>query len=267
MDCEICFGKYGDESEDEKPYVIVPCGHSICFKCLSASLLVKCPFCQVKITNYAINWTVLNAIRSSCCNASDDSTSRGLKEELENRVRLIREKKLNTLKKIRDEINIETEKKTQSLRKDAEKLIQQLDESEKNNEVYLNAKKNEIKRFSNMSSPAQLESLGKVKKVYEKLKKVHEELNLFEREAFWYFSNDYLDREMGNKIGTLNRHKNLYKITTFLSRFSDFVFFCLKCILFISFIDFICCNRGQQFLMCLSIFVIYYIIFVKFLKR
>ena len=158
MECGICLVKYGDRSEGEKPYVIVPCGHSICLKCLSALKSAKCPFCEVEITSKAVNWTVLNAIQSPGYNASDDPASRSLKEfdELRNRVRLIRDDKMNKVKAIKDQVNLKTQKKKESLNKDADKSIHDLETSENRNEAYLNGIQTEIEELSNVSSPAQL---------------------------------------------------------------------------------------------------------------
>jgi len=133
--------------------------------------------------------------------------------QVDNRVDLIKKDTVNALKTIKDQINLETEKKTESLRKEADKLIQHLEKLEKSNEAYLNAEQPEIEDFNNMSSTAQLKSVGKVKKVHEKLKKFQEELNLVKREVFSHFSSDDLDLETTKKIGTLNEQNSLEKKT------------------------------------------------------
>jgi hypothetical protein len=129
-------------------------------------------------------------------NASDDTTSRSLKE-LENRVRLIREKKMNAIKTTKEDVNLEMQKKTERLRKDAGTLFQQLDEIEKSRVDYFDGIQTEIEQLSNISSSAQIE---KLKRVHE----VHEKLNLFEKEGYKLFLNDHLDLDPANQIGTLN---------------------------------------------------------------
>lgn len=43
-DCELCLESYN--IYDKKPHSIVPCGHSICIKCLNSLRKEVCPFCR-----------------------------------------------------------------------------------------------------------------------------------------------------------------------------------------------------------------------------
>ena len=44
MKCQICFEKF-DHSKN-KPYVLIPCTHTVCSKCVLSLKETKCPTCS-----------------------------------------------------------------------------------------------------------------------------------------------------------------------------------------------------------------------------
>lgn len=59
MNCKICFENF--DLNEHKPMVMIPCGHTVCQKCLERikqQTLDVCPTCRIQITldrpNYAL---------------------------------------------------------------------------------------------------------------------------------------------------------------------------------------------------------------------
>ena len=59
-ECIICFETYNDSTI--KPNVLIPCGHTVCGKCLES--INKCPKCRKNIEKTVINW---DSVPSSIC--------------------------------------------------------------------------------------------------------------------------------------------------------------------------------------------------------
>lgn len=66
-ECPICLEDYDNKAK--KP-IVMECGHSVCYSCLSAILRSsrKCPFdkkdLRNQLQNYPINWSYLEILNS-----------------------------------------------------------------------------------------------------------------------------------------------------------------------------------------------------------
>ena len=60
MECSICLENYNDN--ENKPYLINPCGHCMCLKCLNRLPQQVCPHCRGKIESRIINRDVQNIV-------------------------------------------------------------------------------------------------------------------------------------------------------------------------------------------------------------
>jgi tetratricopeptide (TPR) repeat protein len=62
MECQICLNDF-DHSRF-KPFVLMPCGHTICNECIkqltSTTITATCPNCQQRIQSTSPNWAFLN---------------------------------------------------------------------------------------------------------------------------------------------------------------------------------------------------------------
>ena len=58
MECSICNECY-DETE-HKPFLLNPCGHCFCLKCIKALTKRECPECHGRIKSEIPNYAVLN---------------------------------------------------------------------------------------------------------------------------------------------------------------------------------------------------------------
>lgn len=59
--CDICYRLF--DNDCSKPYLIVPCGHPICMKCLKLTKN-KCPTCGTMQRSRIINWGLLNYMQA-----------------------------------------------------------------------------------------------------------------------------------------------------------------------------------------------------------
>ena len=60
MECSICQEDYNEN--ENKPYLINPCGHCMCLKCLYRLSSPLCPHCRGKIESRTINRGILDCI-------------------------------------------------------------------------------------------------------------------------------------------------------------------------------------------------------------
>jgi hypothetical protein len=60
MECAICQDAYNEN--ENKPYLINPCGHCMCLKCLNRLLQQVCPHCRGKIESRTINRGILDFV-------------------------------------------------------------------------------------------------------------------------------------------------------------------------------------------------------------
>jgi len=66
-ECPICLEDY--DSKNKKP-MVMECGHSVCYTCLTSILRTskKCPFDKRELANllqnYPVNWTFLEILNS-----------------------------------------------------------------------------------------------------------------------------------------------------------------------------------------------------------
>ena len=58
MDCKICYEKF--DSDNLKPIICIPCGHSFCNKCVVQ--LKDCPICRAFITDKKPNFSLLEIL-------------------------------------------------------------------------------------------------------------------------------------------------------------------------------------------------------------
>ena len=63
MQCSICFENF-DHSR-HKPFVIIPCTHTICISCLSNLNDQTCPNCNKPFTSNNPNWILLDILPES----------------------------------------------------------------------------------------------------------------------------------------------------------------------------------------------------------
>ena len=66
MQCQICLESYNNQAH--KPFIINPCGHYFCAKCLDGLFLINgvklCPVCRVKIESTVINRAILDMMNN-----------------------------------------------------------------------------------------------------------------------------------------------------------------------------------------------------------
>jgi hypothetical protein len=62
MECSICQEDYNEN--ENKPYLINPCGHCMCLKCLYRLTSPLCPHCRGKIESRTINRGILDCINT-----------------------------------------------------------------------------------------------------------------------------------------------------------------------------------------------------------
>lgn len=55
-ECELCFEEYN--LYDKKAFSLVPCGHSLCVKCLESLQKQVCPFCRLEFISKIPNWEI-----------------------------------------------------------------------------------------------------------------------------------------------------------------------------------------------------------------
>jgi hypothetical protein len=67
MECSICFNKY--DNAQRKPYVINPCGHCFCSKCLAELPSQLCPNDRGKIESKTLNRAILELVEESHTNS------------------------------------------------------------------------------------------------------------------------------------------------------------------------------------------------------
>lgn len=62
MKCQICFNNYNHS--EHKPYVLIPCTHTLCIRCLDdlSGDPKQCPLCTLTIKDYNPNWAILDMI-------------------------------------------------------------------------------------------------------------------------------------------------------------------------------------------------------------
>jgi hypothetical protein len=63
MECSICFNKY--DNAQHKPYVIHPCGHCFCSKCLAGLASQLCPNDRGKIESKTLNRAILELVEEN----------------------------------------------------------------------------------------------------------------------------------------------------------------------------------------------------------
>ncbi len=61
MNCPVCIERY-ESSGYHKPFTIVPCGHSLCHKCLNSLQTRICPKCRVTIRDEIVNYGIIEII-------------------------------------------------------------------------------------------------------------------------------------------------------------------------------------------------------------
>ena len=99
MECSICFNKY--DNAQRKPYVINPCGHCFCSKCLAELPTQLCPNDRGKIESKTLNRAILELVEEShrscktsshqqnnnkaCSSSSEKHNSAGSKSNQSNR--------------------------------------------------------------------------------------------------------------------------------------------------------------------------------------
>ena len=71
MECSICFNKY--DNAQRKPYVINPCGHCFCFKCLAELPSQLCPNDRGKIESKTLNRAILELVEDNHKNSKTSS--------------------------------------------------------------------------------------------------------------------------------------------------------------------------------------------------
>ena len=108
--CKLCFDSFN--TGERKAYTISPCSHYYCILCLNKLTKQECPECRREIESIAINRTMLDMLNSlPSYSSQNDEFS-------------------NLVKSIRDEIEIEKEKKKSIILKDFRKLTKTLDKIE-----------------------------------------------------------------------------------------------------------------------------------------
>lgn len=60
MNCEICIEKYNDK--ENKPYSLIPCGHSFCIKCINRLKVKQCPKCRIEINAKLLNRALIDLL-------------------------------------------------------------------------------------------------------------------------------------------------------------------------------------------------------------
>lgn len=62
MNCDICYDDYN--SNEKKPFTLVPCGHTFCIKCINSlmSREASCPNCRKKISEKIPNYGLVGLL-------------------------------------------------------------------------------------------------------------------------------------------------------------------------------------------------------------
>ena len=83
--CDICYGLF--DNDCSKPYLIVPCGHPICMKCLKLTKN-KCPTCGTMQRSRIINWGLLNYMQALIQNEQDTIIKQESQSPINKQIRL-----------------------------------------------------------------------------------------------------------------------------------------------------------------------------------
>ena len=145
MECSICQEDF--DENDCKPFLMNPCGHSLCLKCINKLPSQLCPLCRGRITSQTINRGILdcvNSFKNTTNRASfnpTDSTgaiSVSLKETLLNDLNALSQKLHFTvqtkqaeskqmLARIKSEIKTTTNARMNALLKQSNELLNQVE--------------------------------------------------------------------------------------------------------------------------------------------
>jgi hypothetical protein len=100
MECKICFEKY--DTEDFKPIVCMPCGHSFCSKCVIQ--LKECSICRTQINDKKTNFSLLEVLEEQS-NMRSQQSVRPISRQEETK------SDLEALRLIKDGIKLTEQKK------------------------------------------------------------------------------------------------------------------------------------------------------------
>lgn len=83
MNCKICYEKY--DKENHKPITLMPCGHSICTKCLvelKKQFIVICPACRNTVTCEKPNYDLIDLLDINSKTDAKTAIRRSINKEL-----------------------------------------------------------------------------------------------------------------------------------------------------------------------------------------
>lgn len=115
MKCQICFNNF--DHSDHKPYVLIPCTHTLCIRCLDDLVDEprQCPICSFQVKDRNPNWALLDLIPENNIDQLKYSLQKSLNEtdELRKKLNEINRKQFKdivfNLKEVRENINENSE--------------------------------------------------------------------------------------------------------------------------------------------------------------
>lgn len=175
MKCQTCMSNFNHDKR--RPFVLIPCTHTICVKCSAKLNEHVCPVCNETIIDRNPNWAIIDMIPNSDADRlklltqSALNETQDLKNKLNDLQRQHHQENLANLKRARKEINSFSNRFMKLIAENQNKLIDEIKSIEANLEVerinqikndrHIDAKISEIrKRMSkNELKDNQIESL------------------------------------------------------------------------------------------------------------
>ena len=127
MQCQICFEKF-DHSK-HKPYVLIPCTHTLCITCLNNLPDKKCPSCTRVFMDKNPNWALLDLVGDSDYDLLKIQLERSFNEYdiLKKKLNDVHQRKLEEnnqkLNIIRNEITRRTNQLVNQLKENEKRLL------------------------------------------------------------------------------------------------------------------------------------------------
>lgn len=136
MKCQICFENYNHSLN--KPYVLIPCTHTICIRCLDDLMDEPklCPVCTLTIKDRNPNWALLDLIPESNTDRLKHSLLKKLSETEDSKKKINNLNKqkfkegLTSLKTVKKELTAHTNKLVEILLLNHDKLLNQVKQIE-----------------------------------------------------------------------------------------------------------------------------------------
>lgn len=142
MQCQICFEKF--DHSLHKPFVLIPCTHTVCITCLGILPDKRCPTCGREFMDKNPNWALLELVGDSDYDLLKKQMNRSFNETeiLKKKLYDVHQRKLEEnnqkLKSIQNEIAKQANKLVDQLRENEKRLLDEIKNLEHQMSINLN---------------------------------------------------------------------------------------------------------------------------------